>query len=150
MQAIQRQPVPSQQQLDNLVDGIQQHKAVHSQKAWAAWKPEQCKHLVSKLILLAIAKSQERFKTLAVIIAGATDRQDVQKQCCAIATSLRQSMQLEFLRWLLQWWCLPMGTLLQPYGEQVWPPDVSGFTRGTCSSARCLLCICCAEVYYMC
>ena len=77
MQAIQRQPVPSQQQLDNLVEGIQQHKAVHCQKAWAARKPEQCKHLVSKLILLAVAKSQERLKTLAAIIAGATDRQNV-------------------------------------------------------------------------
>lgn len=131
---------------------------MHSQKAWAPRKPEQCKQLVSKFILLVVAESQERFKTLAVIIAGATDRQNVAKgaECAEYAEAVSSNRnfiaavsaagypEVAVAR------CLPMGTLLQPYGEQVWLPDVSGFTRGTCSSARCLLCICCVEVYYMC
>lgn len=146
MQAIQRQPAPSIKQLDSLVVKIKLHKAEPSQQAWAPREPEQCIVLVSKPIFLAVAKSEERFKALAVIIAGATDRQNV---ACAEAVlcdrNFIAAVHAAGYPEIARYWCLPMGTLLQTYGEQVLQPGVPGFTKGLCSSTRYML----LQVYCM-
>lgn len=73
-QGIQRQVIKSRPELHSL---IATSKAHMMQFFGSLRIPQHCPNLLPKLELLAVAKSQPEFNTLATIIDGATNRQNV-------------------------------------------------------------------------
>lgn len=83
-QGIQRQVIKSRPELHSLIATIKAHRM---QFPGSPRTPQHCPNLLPKLELLAVAKSQPQFNTLATIIDGATDRQNV--ACAELAFTSR-------------------------------------------------------------
>ena len=83
-QGIQRQVIKSRPELHSLIATIKAHRM---QFPGSLRTPQHCPDLLPKLELLAVAKSQPELNTLATIIDGATDRQNV--ACAELAFTSR-------------------------------------------------------------